>query len=129
MQIDFGVISMVVSLAVGVFAWLAKYAVSGREDATEKRFTDLEVIVRDVNSRLVAEEKLTIRQQGELNLVNHTHSDLKTDVDTIKSQMLTRNEFEPRMSSLEKTITNFMSEIKVMMPRFSSSGFQAPIKK
>lgn len=92
-------------------------------DATKEKCAHLETSLNKVALELV-------KLEGELKLVNQVHNTLQKDVEEIKDQMLTRAEFEPRMSSLEKSIATLINEVReVTRPRASSGGFPSPVKR
>lgn len=92
MQIDLTVVISVVSsiLSLGFGAWLAtaRIAYANREKEIDRRFEKVE----EIDKRLHMEEKATIRQDGDLHLVQNNHDNFTGDLHEIKRNMATKSE-------------------------------------
>jgi hypothetical protein len=114
MQIDMGILSIAMSIMVAVFSALGRAALGARERELDGKISALHATAEDLGRRVAVEEKESIRQAGTIELIRVTHGDLKRDVEDIKSEMLTRTEYEPRMSSIEKSLSALITEIREM---------------
>ena len=114
MQIDMGILSIAMSIMVAVFSALGRAALGARERELDGKISALHATAEDLGRRVAVEEKESIRQAGTIELIRVTHGDLKRDVEDIKSEMLTRTEYEPRMSSIEKSLSTLITEIREM---------------
>jgi len=113
------------ALAFGVTVYIAilRYALSQKENELNRRFVEIETDVKDLTkaqahalesftSRLVDEEKATIGIDGEMKLLKNNHDALNNALEEIKRNMITKTEFEPRMTNLERTLNQILAELR-----------------
>lgn len=116
MQIDLAsviaTVSGIVSVAFALYVALAKYAVAQREKEIDRRLEHCAEEQKHLADRIGNEEKATIRQDGALNLVKQTHDDVLHDIEEIKRLMVTKAEWEPRMTNIERTMNQILSELR-----------------
>lgn len=117
MQVDvstaLGFLATVISVAVGAWFAIARYALSQREREIDRRLDDCRDELRKLNDRLHTEEKATIRQDGDVNRVRDSHGTLAADIEEIKRTM----------AALDKTL----NQIHVEMQRGRSGGAYSAI--
>src|SRR5262245_33056397 len=104
MQIDLGLVGLVLGGAGAIIAGLGRLALAN----FDRRLDDLVRKTDGISDRLHVEEKATIRQDGQITLVQTTHVSLEKDLQEIKDNMATKSE----VSSLEKTIERRFDELQ-----------------
>ena len=83
------------TVALGLYLAMARYAIANREREIDRRIDDIRALadaklgalereVHTLQERLHNEEKATIRQDGDVNLVRQGHNDIKSDMDEVK---------------------------------------------
>jgi hypothetical protein len=123
MQVDLSVVMSVAGGGIGLYVTLLRYTISQQAKTYEKQFELLTVSQASTLARLVDEEKNTIRLDGEIALAKLEHSQLTSAVTEIKESMITKVEFEPRMTNLERTLNSILSELRGAS-RFQSGSMQ-----
>jgi hypothetical protein len=131
------VVTIIVGLlsgAVSVYVVLLKIAVGTYEQSTEKRFIDLERASDEDEKELKKEvkqlteknhelEKSQIALQGTVNLLESNHNRSTGEIENIRDHMITKTEFETRMSGLEKVLDTFLKELRSpSVSRYGSSS-------
>lgn len=132
----------VLSVLMGAYVMLLRYAISQREKELDNRIAAIAKEqertqkecgdeMKNLVARLAEEEKATIRQKGEMDLVRAQHEAQIGDIEEIKRTMLTRTEFEPRMTSIEKTLREILAEMRGSSSRYyhGSQTSMPPVKK
>lgn len=104
------------STGLGIYVALLRYTVGQREKEIDRRLTHCDVENAKLVETVHALEKTTIKQQGDINLVQRTHDDVKGDVEEVKRTMITKAEFEPRITNLERTANQILSELRGRYP-------------
>lgn len=127
----------VIELLVTVTATLLVFIAKSREKANESKFAEIEkdaekakteidrrfdkverneeVCVKEIRAvadRLNAEEKATIRQDGEIRLVQQNHHALISDLDEIKSHMVTKVEW----IATDKRLDQIANQLERIVP-------------
>lgn len=126
-----------IGAAVTIYIAILRYALSAKEKEFERRFGDIEkaaaeqskncdVELKKLGDRLSNEEKATIRQDGQINLVQNNHDALTRDLEEIKRNMITKAEFEPRMTNLERTLNQILAELRGRYPSHGGMPAVAP---
>lgn len=116
---------------ISIYLAMFRYALAQKEAEFERRFTDIENAaderkvrceedMRSLDNRITVEEKCTIQLTGDINLVRNNHDSLNKDLEEIKRTMITKAEFEPRMTNLERTLNQILSELRGGGSRYSS---------
>jgi predicted RNase H-like nuclease (RuvC/YqgF family) len=131
MQVDLtavlGVAGSVISLVASVYIAILRYALAAKEQAFERRFTEIEKDaaaqttscasdLKKQGDRLAEVEKAAVRVEGRLDLVQNNHDALTRDLEEIKRNMITKAEFEPRMTNLERTLNQILAELRGRYP-------------
>lgn len=106
----FGVVLSVTSMIVLA---LGRIAVANREKELDRRIDEVTKDHKATDTRLHAEEKATIRQDGEIKLVQQVHRNLARDIEDIKTYMVTKAEF----NQLEKGIERLTNTVEGRPPR------------
>jgi len=117
-----GVAGSVLAGGVSIYMAIFRYALSQKEREFDRRFEDIERRAETNLGRLNDEEKATIRQDGQINLVQNNHDALTRDLEEIKRNMITKAEFEPRMTNLERTLNQILAELRGRYPSHHSHG-------
>lgn len=98
MQVDvstvIALVSAICSFALGAWLFVARIAISNREKEIDRRHDELRKRQEEMDLRLHTEEKSTIRQDGDLRLVQNTHDNLANDLQEIKRTMATKAELQ-----------------------------------
>lgn len=135
MQVDLTTVlaagSGLLSTLFGAYVGLLKYTVAQRERELDRQLEQLMAESSKLKDRVSEEEKSTIRQDGEIKLVQQTHNDVKADIDEVKRTMVTKAEWEPRMTNMERTLNQVLTELRGISTRYSThqSGQHVPFKK
>lgn len=112
MQVDvstvLGFLATVISVAVGAWFAIARYAIAQREREIDRRLDDCRNESRQLNDRLHTEEKATIRQDGDVSRVRDSHGTLVSDIEEIKRTMVTKVEF----LSVERAMNQILTEVQ-----------------
>jgi len=131
MQVDLtavlGVAGSVISLVASVYIAILRYALAAKEQAFERRFSEIEKDavtqttscasdLKKQGDRLAEVEKAAVRVEGRLDLVQNNHDALTRDLEEIKRNMITKAEFEPRMTNLERTLNQILAELRGRYP-------------
>lgn len=110
MQVDLSTIlaalSTAMSLAFGAWFATARYALNQREREIDRRLEECQKTSQEIDVRLHLEEKSTIRQDGELRLVQQTH--------------------EARLQNLEKHLSQLHVDLRGSSGRYSPTGVPRP---
>jgi len=120
-----GFLATVISVAVGAWFAVARYAIAQREREIDRRLDDCRAECRVLNDRLHTEEKATIRQDGDVNRVRDSHGTLVNDIDEIKKSMVTKTEFW----ALEKALNQILNEMQRGRSGGSYSAQPGPFPK
>lgn len=120
MQVELSTVLAVFGSGLGLYVGLLRYTIASKEQSYVERFGNLEKDTDHIKERLVNEEKNTIRLDGELKLAQNNHDQLTDTIDEIKKSMITKVEFEPRMTNLERTLNQILSELQRTGGRFPS---------
>lgn len=130
MQVDVTLVVTVISGILGVglaiYTGLLKYTVTQKENELNRRIEEGKTALalhvektmteqRLISDRLHVEEKATIAQNGEIKLVQSNHAQLDNDLEEIKRNMsllITKAEFEPRISNVERLLNQILSEMR-----------------
>lgn len=122
MQVDLttvlSVFSAFMSAAVAVVVAIARVAFNNREREIDRRLDDCARTSQGIDTRLHAEEKATIRQDGEMALSRQNHSSLAEDIHEIKRLMVTKAEWQ----SLERHLQQ-MGDRRPPYPGGGSGGY------
>ena len=132
-----GVAGSVAGVVVSMYIAILRHALAQKERETERRFADLEKALEAQTTlcvagarlhvdRLAEAEKLAIRQGGQIDLAENNHATLMRDLDEIKRSNITKAEFEPRMTNLERTLNQILAEIRGRSA-FPSHGSMAAV--
>lgn len=122
------------SIGVALYVGIVRYAINQREKEIDRRIGETQKSqatssrectreLRSLADRLTTEEKATIRQDGEIRLVNQNHDSLTSDIEEIKRTMVTKSEWEPRMTALERNTNQILAELR------SGSGRYSPVRQ
>lgn len=113
--ISFG--STLLTLFLGLYVALAKYALGQRDREIDRRldeqhshFQSAESKWSDVANRLSVEEKATIRQDGEMNLLKQTHSQVSEDLADLKATIVTKQEFQAWALGVERLLNDIRAQ-------------------
>lgn len=113
--ISFG--STLLTLFLGLYVALAKYALSQRDREIDRRLDEqhtqqlaAELKCNDVALRLMAEEKATIRQDGDMNLLKQTHSQVSDDLADLKATIVTKQEFQAWAVGVERLLNDIRAQ-------------------
>lgn len=127
MQVDIttviGIISTICSLGLGAWLAVAKVALTNREKDIDRRLDDLRGDLRGIDTRLHAEEKSTIRQDGEIRLVQSTHDNLTSDMHEIRRTMVTKAEFAQLGRTTEQILARLDGRENRRFPSGSTSAY------
>ncbi len=93
-----GAIMGVVSL---IIVTLGRIAITGREKELDRRIDAVTAESKAIDARLHTEEKATIRQDGEIKLVEQNHGTLLKDIEEIKREMATKTDINHMMQSID----------------------------
>lgn len=108
MQVDISLVlaglSAVFSGGLAVVVTLARITIQNRETEIDRRIGEIRTKSDDINARLHTEEKATIRQDGDLRLVQTTHTNLTNDVQEIKQTMATKEEVRHIGRTMDKVL-------------------------
>lgn len=113
------VISGVLTTVFGVVLFSLKYAVSQRDKEIDRRLDtgetaslkhDKEIEIN--KERLHIEEKKSVEIDGKLKLVDQTHNTFSCDLDEIKKSIVPRQEWESRMTSIDRTLEKILTRIE-----------------
>jgi hypothetical protein len=110
---------------------LLRIAFTTYEKATEKRFGDLEKAATNDEAELKSQvydlreanhslEKSQLKFEGELKLLSAGHESSRDDISSIKRDMITKSEFEPRMNHMEKMLTTILHAVERTPGRYTS---------
>ena len=135
-----GFLGSAVGTAVSIYMAILRYAIGQEKAAIERRFISLEKEVntqsirctldmKKLEDRMNDDEKTTIRLTGSLNLIENNHTALNNDIEEIKQSMITKAEFEPRMTNLERTLNQILSELRGRYPSHSGMPAVSPPKR
>jgi DNA repair exonuclease SbcCD ATPase subunit len=112
MQVDLstvlGLAASAASIIVGAWLAIIRYAIAQREREIERRLDDCRDETRKLSDRLHAEEKATIRQDGDVKLVRGAHENLAADIEEIKRTMATKTD----TSNLDRHIQEILTELR-----------------
>lgn len=126
MQIELGTVISVVggllSIALTAYVALARYAIGQREQTLNDKLNRYAEHIDKLDVRINVEEKSTIRQDGDLALVKQNHDQVQSDIEEVKRTMITKAEFEPRMTNLERLVNQVLTELRGISTRYSSHG-------
>jgi hypothetical protein len=100
MQIEPGVLSIIVSILTLVIGALMKAALSNRERELDRRIDTMGARMDLVDTRLHAEEKATIRQDGKIEKVEEADLRFQSDVAEIKATMARKVDVEKMESHI-----------------------------
>jgi hypothetical protein len=120
MQIDIGMLSIIVSLLTLVFTGVVRYAVANREKELDSRHDKLDERVQTMDLRLHDEEKATIRQDGKIEKVEEADTRMRDDLTEIKSTMARKEDLLAIVKAMDTMSENVSKEIHAL--RSSSSG-------
>jgi len=129
----FGAAGSLLAFGVTIYIAIFRYALSQKEREIDRRFEDVVRRAESTTDRLNDEEKATIRQDGQINLVQNNHDALTRDLEEIKRNMITKAEFEPRMTNLERTLNQILAELRGRYPSYGQmpavTGTPSPPKR
>jgi len=121
--------SAIFTLLIGLATYALKYAIDQRDREVDRRLKDREELskshdldLKAVSDRLRQEEMKSIRIEGDLKLQSQAHNGLNEDMNAIKTNMVSRQEFEQRMASLERMIQQVLNQMTTQSRYSSSSG-------
>jgi hypothetical protein len=128
MQIDATVLSMVVSALSVVIVGLARFGLVAKEKDIDRRIDNVVGDVKMIDVRLHTEEKATIRQDGNIRLVEEADTRIREDLDEIKLMMARKEDIRAIERSVETMSANLMREINNLRspPRAGQYGYQMP---
>lgn len=128
MQIDATVLSMVVSALSVVIVGLARFGLVAKEKDIDNRIGTVTSELKAIDVRLHTEEKATIRQDGNILLVEEADTRIREDLDEIKMMMARKEDIRAIERSVEMMSTNLMREINNLRspPRVGQYGYQNP---
>jgi hypothetical protein len=121
--------STLFTLLLGLATYALKYAIDQRDKEVDRRLKDREDLSKEhdsdlkvVSERLRQEEMKSIRLEGDLKLQSQAHNGLTDDMDSIKNNMVSRQEWESRMASVERTLQQILAQITSSR---SSGGYRS----
>ncbi len=113
--VSFG--STILTIFLGLYVTLAKYALSQRDREIDRRLDEqhtqqlaAEMKCNDVALRLMVEEKATIRQDGDMNLLKQTHSQVSDDLADLKATIVTKQEFQAWAVGVERLLNDIRAQ-------------------
>jgi hypothetical protein len=125
-------LSGVLTIIFGILLFTLKYAIAQRDQEVNRRLGERESQsnehsndVKAVLERLRLEELKTVKMEGDLKLTNQAHDGLNNDIDDIKKTMITRQEFELRMTAIERMLQQILSQLQPST-RYSQGRFPSP---
>jgi predicted AAA+ superfamily ATPase len=105
------------SISMGVIVAVARIAIGNREKEIDRRSDEQGKKLEAIDSRLHIEEKSTIRQDGVIDRLKDTHTNLASDVEEIKHNMFTKGEGV----QLEKNIERILQSLE-RRPGYAGGG-------
>lgn len=90
------VIAIIIGVAGGMIGLLARISIN----SYTKKIDEQSAEIKAIDARLHAEEKATIRQDGDIRLIAKDHTNLEKDMTEVKENMATKKDIE----SLEKMV-------------------------
>jgi hypothetical protein len=103
-----------------------KYAVAQRDKEVDRRLDNGEqkvsigeVDIKKLVENLHADEIKTVKLEGDLNFLRHAHDGFDRQLGEIRENIVTRQEWESRMSAIEKQLHQILAQLQ---PRYGGSG-------
>jgi hypothetical protein len=122
MQIDLGMLSIIVSILTLVIGGLVRVALGNRENEIDRRLNEVGAKVDTLDLRLHSEEKATIRQDGKIEKVEEADLRFRDDMTEIKATMARKSDVE----AVEKNIEAGFAHINVALQNLQrgSGGYR-----
>jgi hypothetical protein len=126
--------SALFTIVLGLATYALKYAIDQRDKEVDRRLKEGEEAsktherdLKDATERLRQEEMRSIRLEGEMKLQSQAHSGLTDDLNSIKNNIVSRQEWESRMSAVERMLQQILTQL-TPSSRYSSQsgGYRAP---
>lgn len=122
------VFGFIVTAAVTIYVWLAKYVIQQKEQELQRRFheTNNKVMalegllakeidkIEKLQTALTEDEKQTIRLEGHMKLLQADHEGFQADVQEIRERMVTKDEFRQlldRSNSMDHTLRQILTQL------------------
>ena len=126
------IISGILSVVFGIVLFALKYAVAQRDKEVDRRLDAGEKLsaanaeeLKGQAERMRNQELKSNTLEGDLKLTNQAHTTADNDIDDIKKSMITRQEFDRGMTSIEGMLrqnSTLLSQIlsQLQPPRYAS---------
>lgn len=112
----FSIVSGLAALALGLLQLLAKQKIGELERRLVERETEAkECRAKNevLSERLRMDELETEKLRGKLALVEQGHNGLNDDLSEIRRQQVPRQEWETRMSAIERTLQTILERMRI----------------
>lgn len=116
--------SLALSFLISTVVGLLKYSESQRAALIDRRLSDHETHAKDLENKLQTEEfrirALELQAEkfaGELKLLLQSHEHLGDTLEEIKAEIVPRSEWEHRMTSLEKGLSQIQAGLASLIGR------------
>jgi ABC-type lipoprotein release transport system permease subunit len=120
MQIELGMLSIIVSVMTLIVGALVRVAWGNREKEIDRRMDEMAEKVEIQNQRLHTEEKATIRQDGKIEKVEEADMRFQMDVSEIKATMARKADVE----AVEKHIAAGFARVDAALQGLQKGGFR-----